>query len=169
MAVHLYLMRHGIAEDLGAGGVTRDRDRRLTPKGARRVHGVAEGLRELEIEPELILSSPLVRARETARIVAEVLGIERRLEYSPHLAIPPDSPRLLQQLNALKPVPGSVLLVGHEPHLGELATWLVTGRDTPGIAFRKAGVCCLEVGHLQAGRCATLAWMLPPRILTRLG
>ena len=161
-------MRHGIAADLGTDGITRDRDRPLTPRGARRVRRVAEALLELEVGFDVILSSPFVRAQQTAEIVAEVLGLGKRLELTPHLAIPADSPRLLQHLNGLRPAPARVLLVGHEPHLGELTTLLTTGGSSPAITFRKAGLCRLEVGSLQAGRCATLEWLLTPRLLGRI-
>jgi len=166
--MELYLLRHGIAQDVGRDGITRDRDRPLTPRGHRRVQRVAEALKELEPDLDLILSSPLVRARQTAEIVVEVLGLERRLEFTPHLAIPADSSRLIQHLNGLRPTPARVLLVGHEPHLGELTSLLTTGREGSVVTFRKAGLCRLEVGSLQAGRCATIEWVLPPRLLCRL-
>jgi phosphohistidine phosphatase len=166
--MELYLMRHGIAADLGTDGITRDRDRPLTSRGARRVRRVAEALRELELDLDLVLASPFARARETAEIVVEVLGIGKRLELTPHLAIPADSPRLIQELNGRRPTPSRVLLVGHEPHLGDLTTLLTTGGANPAITFRKAGLCRLEVGSLQAGRCATLEWLLPARLLCRI-
>lgn len=165
----LYLMRHGIAEDPGTGGITRDRDRPLTARGARRVRRVAETLLELDVVPDLVLSSPFARARETAEIVVDVLGIAKRLELSSHLAIPADSLKLIQHVNGLRPEPGSVLLVGHEPHLGELTALLTTGRAESAVTFRKAGLCRLAVSSLRAGRCATLEWLLPPRLLRLMG
>lgn len=159
----LYLMRHGIAEDLDVHGGARDRDRRLTEKGVRQMRQIAQAMVELELEFDLILSSPFRRARETAEIVAEALGAERRLRFSDHLAVPPDSPKLLRQITTLRRVPERVLLIGHEPHLSELTALLVAGNPGLGITFRKGGLCRLAVKDLRADRCATLEWLLIPR------
>lgn len=147
------------------GGVHRDCDRPLTPRGARRVRRVARALRELGQGFDLVLSSPFARARQTAEIVVEVLGLARRLRFTPDLAIPANSHGLIQHLNTLRSEPDRVLLVGHEPHLGELTALLTTGGPGPTVSFRKAGLCRLEVGALQAGRCATIEWVLPPRLV----
>src|SRR6267154_2788646 len=79
--MRLYLLRHGIAVAHGTPGVA-ETDRPLTPKGEKRVRQIAEGLERLGIEPDRILTSPLPRARRTAEIVAEVLGLEDRLEIA---------------------------------------------------------------------------------------
>lgn len=160
-------MRHGIAEDLEAGPAGRDCDRALTARGVRRVRRVAGALRKLEVEPDWVLASPFARARQTAEIVVEVLGLKRRLEFTPHLAIPPDSAKLIQLLGSRHPEPASVLLVGHEPHLGELTSLLTAGGTSLAVTFRKAGVCRLAIRTLEAGRCASLEWVLPPRLLGR--
>jgi phosphohistidine phosphatase len=165
----LYLMRHGIAEMLGAGRALRDPDRALTAKGRRRVREIARGLRRLGVRPEVILTSPLRRARQTAELVAGELGLAGRLEETPHLGVPPDSPALIRQLQKRRPPPRSVLLVGHEPHLSELTAWLITGASGAGLAFKKGGLARLDVSTWAEGRCATLEWLLPPRVLRRLG
>lgn len=165
----LYLMRHGLAANLGAGGVTRDSQRPLTPKGQRRVEEIAQALQRLELDFDVIVTSPLLRARQTAEIVADTLGLRQHLHVSAHLAVPPDSPKLVQQINGLRPRPGSVLLVGHEPHLSEFAGWLIAGEPGPAITFKKGGLARLDVRILEAGRCASLVWLLPPRLLRRLG
>lgn len=166
----LYLMRHGIAEMLGAGGVLHDRDRALTAKGEKRVREIARGLRRLGVKPDVILTSPLRRARQTAELVAGELGLADRLEETAHLGVPPDSAALIRQLQKRRPPPQTVLLVGHEPHLSELAALLITGSvSEAGLTFKKGGVARLDAPALSAGRCATLEWLLPPRVLRRLG
>jgi phosphohistidine phosphatase len=164
----LYLLRHGIAEETGHGDPVRDRERRLTPEGAERVHEIARGLRRLGVKPEVILTSPLVRARQTADIVAEVLGLGDRLEETEHLGVPPDSTALVRQISKLRPRPDAVMLVGHEPHLSEFAALLIAGTTGAALAFKKGGLARLEAPVLEAGRCATLEWLLPPRVLRRL-
>lgn len=162
----LYLLRHGIAEEREARSRRPDSARRLTEKGVRRVRQIARAMRELELEFDLILSSPFQRARETAEIVAETLQIEDRLQFSTHLAIPASSPRLVEQINRLQPPPKSALLVGHEPHLSGFASLLLAGTVSLDLILKKGGLCKLEVSGLQAARCAALAWLLTPRQMT---
>lgn len=155
-------MRHGIAEAPDIHGSGDDRDRRLTKKGDRRVRQIAQAMKEMGLGFDLILASPFRRARETAEIVAEVLEAESRLKFSDHLAVPPDNLKLLRQITTHHPALDRVLLVGHEPHLSELASLLVAGSPDLRITFRKGGLCRLSVEGLHAGRCATLEWLLPP-------
>lgn len=158
----LFLLRHGIAEEQAAPGAP-DSERRLTEKGRQRVRQIAQAMRKLELELELILSSPFPRARETAEVVARALRVEHRLHFSPHLEIPPASTKLIEQLNRTRPRPRSVLLVGHEPQLSRLASLLLAGSPSVRLALKKGGLCKLEVSGLQAGRCASLCWLLTPR------
>lgn len=158
----LFLLRHGIAEEQAAPG-SPDSERRLTEEGLQRVRQIALAMRRMELGIELILSSPFPRARETAEVVARALGLERRLEFSCHLEIPPASTKLIAQINRTRPRPQSVLLVGHEPHLSHLASVLLTGSPSLRLALKKGGLCKLEATSLQSARCATLCWLLTPR------
>jgi phosphohistidine phosphatase len=164
--VTVYLVRHGIAEDAPPGGD--DRARRLTARGKAKMREAAAGLAALGVEPDVILTSPLPRAAETAAIVAKALG--GRLEPEPldALATGVTAPEVLR---ALRPFArhASVMLVGHEPTLSALAALLLTG-STEGAAFalRKGGVIALEVEQLLPPRGAMLVWMLTPRQLRRL-
>jgi len=157
----LFLLRHGIAEEQAARGGP-DRERRLTDKGIRRVQQIAQAMQEMELDFDLIVSSPLQRARETAEIVAHVLHFEDRLQFSSHLAIPASSTKLIEQINRTQPLPQSVLLVGHEPHLSGLASLLLAGTPSVELVLKKGGLGKLEVSGLQAARCASLAWLLTP-------
>ena len=75
--VGIYIMRHGIAADLGAGGIIHDEDRPLTPEGRVKMQQAAEGIRRLELKFNLIFTSPLLRARQTAEVVADVLDASK--------------------------------------------------------------------------------------------
>jgi len=158
----VFLLRHGIAEEQAPRGGP-DSERRLTEKGIRRVRLIARAMREMELEFDLILSSPFPRARETAEIVAEAIGLQDRLQLSQHLAIPASSTKLIAHINATQPLPPSVLLVGHEPHLSGLASLLLAGTPSVELVLKKGGLCKLEVSGLHAARCASLAWLLTPR------
>ena len=84
--VGIFLMRHGIAADLGVGGVIRDADRPLTPEGRAKLQVMAEGMRRLELKFNLIFTSPLLRARQTAEVVADVLELQHKVKLLESLA-----------------------------------------------------------------------------------
>ena len=158
----LYLMRHGLAVEPGTPGFRTDADRALTPKGRRQMRKIAAALAELELDLDLILSSPFVRARQTAEIVAATLKLKKHLKFSNALAVGGDPAILLRQLERLKPCPENLLLVGHEPGLSRLMSVLLTGDLRLNVDFKKGGLCKLEIKELRLGACATLAWMLTP-------
>jgi phosphohistidine phosphatase len=160
MSLLVYLMRHGIAADANPG--TSDADRALTPDGVRKTTRVALGLQQLGVKPDLILSSPLRRADETARLVADVLKPDAAIELYPPLAggfIPEDIVKGLRPHRQAR----ELFLVGHQPDLGELASYLLTGsgRIVP-LPFKKAGVAAIEVGSLPPRGPGTLQWFLTP-------
>jgi len=142
--------------------------RPLTPKGRRQLRKTAAAVGKLSRDFDLILASPLLRAKQTAEIVAAELKLKKRLKYSNALA-PGGLPAvLLRQLGRVKPAPEKILLVGHEPDLSRLISVLVTGSLRLQLAFKKGGLCKLEVETLRAGPCAALAWLLTPRQLKLL-
>lgn len=161
----LYILRHGEAVERGDPKFKQDADRPLTVKGVQRTKLLAHTLRQLEIPLDVIFTSPLRRARETAEIIERGLRLHGRLEFTPHLAPGGDAEKLLTQLNALRPAPRSVLLVGHEPELSGLISLLATGGPNLLLALKKGALCRLEVEHLRCGRCASLEWLLPPRLV----
>jgi phosphohistidine phosphatase len=160
--VNLYLLRHGIAVDPGAHGCKNDSERPLIPKGERRLRAAATAMEKLELSFDLILSSPFVRARQTAEIVAEELKLKKLLKFSDDLVPGGNSKGLIHALNELKPEPENLLLVGHEPSLSRLISLLVSGDADAAIEMKKGGLCKLEAGELRHGRCARLAWLLTP-------
>jgi phosphohistidine phosphatase len=159
----IHVLRHGIAVEPGTPGYENDAERPLIPKGKRQLGQIAVAMDELNLRFDLILSSPYLRAKQTAEIVAESLKLKKQLKFSEALA-PDGSPKILiRQMNELKPAPESVLLVGHEPYLSCLVSLLTTGGRDLMMDFKKGGLCKLESGKLSHGRCATLVWLLTPR------
>jgi len=161
--MELYLMRHGLAVERGTQGFTDDFARPLTPKGRRQLRKTAAGMKRLGRDFDLILSSPLLRAKQTAEIVAAALKLKKQLRYSNALAPGGVVAILLRQLGRVKPAPKKILLVGHEPDLSRLISLLVTGGLKLQLDFKKGGLCKLEAESLRAGPCAKLVWLLTPK------
>ena len=168
-AMLLHLLRHGRAVETGTAGFERDVVRPLTADGRQRVKAVAEGMRVLGLKFDLVLSSPAVRARETADLVVQHLRCRRRVVERAELGITAEPRDVVLFLAGLRPVPASILLVGHEPYLGRLLSLLVSGAPDLAIPLRKAGLARLSTQHLLAGRCASLDWLLTARQLARIG
>ena len=161
--MNLYVLRHGIAVEPGTPGYANDADRPLTPEGERKLRQIARAIEALELSFDLILSSPFLRARQTAEIVAEILEARKKLELSDSLTPGGSMKKLVELLNRLQPSPESVLLVGHEPHLSGLISLLVSGRETFAVVMKKGGLCKLSAESLKPCRCAVLEWLLTPK------
>ena len=159
----LYVLRHGIAVEPGTPGYANDADRPLTPEGERKLRQIAEAMEALELSFDLILSSPYLRARQTAEIIAEGLKAHKKLELSDSLTPGGSTKKLVELLNRLQPSPESVLLVGHEPYLSGLISLLASGRETLAVVMKKGGLCKLTTESLKQGRCAVLQWLLTPK------
>lgn len=166
--VNLYLLRHGIAVEQGEPGFKTDADRPLTPKGKRQLRQIAGAMRNLDLDFDLILSSPYMRARQTAEIVAGCLGLQQHLAFSEELTPDGDPKSLIRQLNEWERAPENVLLVGHEPYLSQLVAWLISGTAATSVELKKGGLGKLETDSLHFGRCATLAWLLTPKQMQRM-
>jgi phosphohistidine phosphatase len=161
--MNLFILRHGIAVEPTAHGFEKDADRSLTPKGERKLGQIAEAMEALDLSFDLILSSPYLRARQTAEIVAEALKASKRLELSDSLTPGGSTKKLVELLNHLQPPPESVLLVGHEPYLSGLISLLVSGDASLAVVMKKGGLCKLSTESLKHGRCAALEWLLTPK------
>ncbi len=157
--MNLYLLRHGIASDPGADP---DSDRRLTSEGKRQLLKIGAGLNELGIKFDLILSSPYVRARDTAKLVAGALNCDS-VELSESLTPSGRTLDLISGLNHRKPRPEDVLVVGHEPYLSRLISLLLSGHFELNVRVKKAGLCKLKIERLEHGKCARLDFLLTPK------
>ena len=128
----------------------------------------AEGMLALGLRYDLILSSPYLRARQTAEIVAQILKTAEGLHLTDRLT-PVGSPRqLLEALHTEYRERQDVLLVGHEPYLSRLLSTLLTGGPNLPVVMKKGGLCTLAVETLRFGRCASLISFLTPSQLRRL-
>jgi phosphohistidine phosphatase len=161
--MNIFILRHGIAVERDEWHSKNDADRPLTAKGKNQLRKNSGALEKMQLDFDLILSSPLLRAKQTAEIVAAKLKLKKWLKFSDALASDGDMKNLIKQLNELKPPPENLLLVGHEPYLSELISLLVSGDENMTMDFKKGGLCKLEVQKLRHGKCATFAWLLTPK------
>jgi phosphohistidine phosphatase len=159
----LYLLRHGDAGERSAVGYTSDAARALTPKGTKRTRQLANALRQMGITFDVILASPLVRAHQTAEIVARSLRLEKKMRLVTQLAPDSTPADAVSLLAALSPKVDSVLVVGHEPNLSLLISLLCTGNMHLHLTLKKGGLCRLEIPEIKPPPCATLEWLLTPR------
>jgi phosphohistidine phosphatase len=161
------LFRHGIAVDQEDWDGP-EPERPLTVKGVERTRQAARGLVRLEIVPTHILSSPFVRAVETARLVRELTRAKTDVRLCDELL--PDAPpdKLFPLLTSL-PENACVVCVGHEPHLGQAAGVMLFGRPVEGLSLKKAGACCIRFDRPPAGGYGALQWWLAPSQLRSLG
>jgi phosphohistidine phosphatase len=162
--MELYIMRHGDAVDRATGGYVRDADRPLTDAGRAEVLAVAGALGRLGLTLDLLLTSPLVRAAQTADLVASVLTVAREPVVSPALAPGGQIDDILDASRAGQ----RVMVVGHMPSLGELAAWLAWGDPSMVVGLRTAGVCRVDLDASGRPGEGDLRWLLPPKMARRL-
>jgi phosphohistidine phosphatase len=163
--LELYLIRHGVAAERGPE-YPDDSKRPLTSRGIASLRAEAKGLIELGVTFELILTSPLVRTRQTADVIAEGLPGKPAVTTSDALT-PAGTPAAVIQEIAKHHKKASLALVGHEPNIGELAGRLI-GAKAP-IPFKKGAVCRIDFEVLPPKGIGELRWFLPPRVLKKLG
>ncbi len=160
--MNIYLLRHGIAVERGSPYYPNDDDRPLTPEGHKKMLRAARGIKALGLTFDLILSSPVLRARQTAEIVAGVFDKMNLLEFSPHLSTSGDVRSLVKQINEQFLDCGNILLTGHEPHLSGMVSKLAGDAGGFSIDFKKGSLCLLQAETLRWGKCAALCWLLTP-------
>ncbi|MCC6966449.1 MAG: histidine phosphatase family protein [Nitrospira sp.] len=152
------LFRHGIAYDR-EDWRGNDQTRPLTDKGRIRTRQASKGLLALGPLPTHILSSPLTRAQETAKIVRALMPTAPPLRIC-HELNPEVPPRALIALLNTLPSDAVVLCVGHEPHLSATAAILLTGKLCKGLSLKKAGACLLHLeGSVRPAK-SRLDWWL---------
>ncbi len=167
--MQLLVIRHGIAEDAEKFAATGQGDslRPLTKEGKRKMKEVAAGLREIVDTVDVIGASPLLRALQTAEIVAKAYG---GLPIRTIKQLTPDSdPSALLEWVRQQPSGQVIAIVGHEPHLGILVTWLITERRDSRVAMGKGGACLLEFSSRVAAGAGILQWLLTATQLRRVG
>ena len=161
----LCLIRHAIAAERGEDWPDDDK-RPLTERGVARFKECVQGLVWLDLAVDEIFTSPLVRARQTAEILAAGLPGKPSIKVLDELSPGHTPTSVLAALNNAARR-SRIALVGHEPDLGELAAHLVgAGRALP---FKKGGACRIDVESLSSSRAGALDWFVTPRVLRRLG
>ncbi len=157
----LYLIRHGVAEDRGDAWPD-DAKRPLTEEGMARMRKAVRGLSRLGVTIDVILTSPLVRARQTAEIVAAGLALRPSIVTVDALTPTGTFAALAVDLEKHARKAG-IALVGHEPNIGEIAARLIGSRHP--IEFKKGAVCRIDVDQLPPQGPGDLRWFLPPSAL----
>jgi phosphohistidine phosphatase len=164
--LEIYLVRHAIAAERGPK-YPDDRKRPLTPEGIKRFKEAVRGLVALDLELDVILTSPLTRAEETAALLSA--GLKKRAPVELVEALAPGG-KFTAIVDAVtkqaKRHRRRVALVGHEPDLGETAARWLAARGH--VEFRKGAVCAIDVDSATPAGPGTLRWLLPPRLLRRL-
>lgn len=158
----LILVRHGIAETSASS----DRERALTSEGRGRTRRAAQGLARMVDGKTRILTSPYVRAVQTAKIIADALDPEPKVKEVEQLALGGEGAGLMDLVGDGETA--TVILVGHEPNLGSIASWLLVGEDDLSIVFKKSAALCIGFGGKPGAGKGRLEWLLPPRVLRHL-
>jgi len=167
--MQLLIIRHAVAEDRleFARRNANDDERPLTTKGLERMRQGAAGLRQLAGRIDVLATSPLRRARQTADIVQDALEAPKPM-VADELA-PGRGPEAVAGWLALLPEDATIAIVGHEPDSSELLGWLTTGVAQSFVAFKKGGACLLDVDNPPRAGSAQLLWLLTPKQLRALG
>jgi len=161
------LFRHGIAAGR-AEWAGKDGDRPLTDKGKRKVKRAAMGLKRMGVRPTHILTSPLIRAVETAKVLRDALAGRSALQVVDELRPDVSPEKMMVLLNEL-PRGSYALCVGHEPHLGLTASVVLSGRQTSAFPLKKAGACLIELPLSAKPGQGRLVWWLTPSQLRAIG
>jgi phosphohistidine phosphatase len=157
----LYLIRHGLAEDRGDAWPD-DAKRPLTEEGMSRLKKIARGLSRLGVSIDTVLTSPLVRTRQTAEIIAGGLDSRPTVVNADSLAPEGTFAAVVADLEKHSRKP-RIALVGHEPAIGELAARLIGSRHA--LEFKKGAVCRIDVEDLPPNGPGDLRWFLPPGVM----
>jgi phosphohistidine phosphatase len=162
----LYLMRHGIAIDRDDPECPPEPERHLTPKGIEKTRAAAHGLLALKINPDLVLSSPYLRAVQTAEIACVALEIPVSRIKRTDALLPGASPLMLfEELSKAKA--DEVICFGHAPNMDEIIAYAVHA-PKPCTELKKAGAACLELGSLSPVD-GQLSWLMTARALRVMG
>jgi phosphohistidine phosphatase len=163
----IYLLRHAIAVQKGEAAYPND-DRPLTEEGIEKMSKSAKGITRVVEEVDVILTSPLSRAAQSAKIVAKALGAENKMQVCRELAPGNSTKSLISYLAKFKKLQ-SIMLVGHEQDLSSLALSLLGATSSVVLHLKKGALCCIEVPTIPSQRHGTLAWLLTSKQLRLIG
>lgn len=158
--MQVYLLRHGIAED--AKYEANDADRLLTPEGKRKLRQVLKSAAEAGLHPELIITSPLKRAVQTAEIAKDVLAYKQEVSRSKVLTPGSHPENVWHEIRQHRDL-GSLLLVGHNPLFASLSAYLL-GTPAAQIDFKKGAIMRIDFDSVTLQPRGTLRWYLTARL-----
>ena len=165
--MELFVIRHGIAQQLERENEFSDEKRTLTKEGRERLSEEVKGLRKLGVEFDLMLTSPLIRAVETAEIIAAAMGLGKKdVRTTANLAPGAPANVLFAEIKSHAGAE-SIALVGHQPDLGILASRIIQS-EVDAIQLKKGGVCCINLSQTVPTLRGELVWLLTPRQLRLL-
>jgi phosphohistidine phosphatase len=168
--MNLYIIRHAIAVEAGTPEFEDDSLRPLTDKGKKKMQKIARGLKELDAEIDLVITSPYVRAVGTSEILRKEFDLKKEeVVETEYLSPVGYGDQLIHWISEKYADVQNIALVGHEPSLSNLVSILLTGDPNLSLTLKKGGVCRLSVDTLQYGRCATLEWLFYPSQLAEFG
>jgi phosphohistidine phosphatase len=163
----LFIVRHAIAVPHGAPGIADD-DRPLTEEGRQKMKRAAMGIRSIGWEPEMLLSSPLIRARQTAEILLDRLGKKCKCKVASALAPSGSHQTLYREIGFYEGKAKSLMLVGHQPNLGEIVGEICWGSPESFVEIKKGGACEIELEIRQSIPKGRLVSLFTPSILRLL-
>ena len=166
--MELYLLRHGEA-GTRIPVASKDLERGITAAGKEELKEVAGGMLELGLEFDLVATSPLRRARETALVVNRAMKRKEEVEEWPELSPEGSKDGFYRRLGKLRST-STVLCVGHEPYLTTAMGEIIGGEDGPGprILLRKAGLARLTVSRFTPKIGGELRWLMTPKLIRRM-
>jgi phosphohistidine phosphatase len=159
--MEVYLLRHGIADDDSPTG--RDADRPLTDQGRRKLHEVLKLAAAASVAPAVVVSSPYLRAKQTAEIATELLGCKEEIHYANALTPEADPEELWMEIRNAYRGHSSVLLASHEPLMGRSLGYLL-GQPGMLVDFKKGALVRVDIEGFGIQPRGILKWMLVPKL-----
>lgn len=163
--MQLYLLRHGVAEKDRPG--LSDADRALTQDGRRKLRQVLQAAEKAQVQPSLILTSPLKRAVETAEMAQEVLGYKNEILRSKTLQPGSSVEQVWEEIRVHRDEP-ALMLVGHNPLFAELSGYLL-GSSKMQLDFKKGALLRIDFEQFRAQPKGILRWYLTAKIASKRG
>jgi len=161
------VLRHAIALSAAEAGVSQDAERPLSEEGVDKMKKIAAAMSRIGVEVDLVLSSPYVRAKDTAILAHERMGKQSRLEFSDALASGQDAKHILAELKQRFQKTRSIMIVGHEPDLSSLIG-RITSLGRLRLEMKKAGLAKIEITELAPELKGNLEWLLTPRVMLQI-
>jgi phosphohistidine phosphatase len=162
--MELYVLRHAIALSASEAGVSQDAERPLSDEGRDKMKRIAEGMKRLGIEVDLVLSSPYLRARDTALIAHDGLGLKDRLQFTPALASGEETKLVLDELKERFISQHRIIIVGHEPDLSTIIS-RITAQGRLQVEMKKAALAKIQIHQTHPELKGYLEFLLPPKAL----